>query len=397
MASFQSQIAFINDTIAHMVAWAGNSGTPATSGISYVLGTALGAGVLTKMADTYTAQWATALSVGAAALPNGQTVSGLNGTAFPAGVAPLPRAALASTNFMGVWQQGIYAVGNVVIWTPASSPSIGETGLTYICISPTTNTVGEIPSNTTYWSPYYMEIWEFTPGAGSLTPFYMKIEYGCSATAVADPMATVQFGTGYSVGASGYLTGNVTSTEYLFGTGVGATVGECDFASDGSNYLAMNLSRGIASVTSGPAILCVERSISGTTASAPVYNSNYITYVRGYAAVTNWAQQSLFLSGTPAVAVRVLYGNAPTLGGATASLIVNNTTPALPVFPLVGYCGNPMTALIVQQEADTTEGATQSCTVYGATHSYIMTVTAFAKGILGLGQATMAGVGVRFD
>jgi hypothetical protein len=56
-----------------------------------------------------------------------------------------------------------------------------------------------------------------------------------------------------------------------------------------------------------------------------------------------------------------------------------------------------MTILIAQQTVDTTEGAQQTCTVYGAVHNYMMTKTVFAQAIGGSGQTTSYGVGTRFD
>ena len=400
MSFYQSSIANnVNNTPALFVAWAGNSG--GNNGISYALAQV---GLTLQATDAYTAKWAADLTgtQTTSVLGSEHVIAPLNGSAFPTGVFPLGRTALASTHFnvngTTAYGSGSYIAGDVVTFTPAG----GNPGV-FICISPNTGSAqsptswagGTTTLNATYWQPYHMEIWEFTGGALALTPIYMKIEYGWSITAVADPMVTVQFGTGWSAGASGYLTGNVTNAEYWWAGGVGYSSTECDFTSDGSNYLAIQWARGNAGTTSGPSIFCMERSISGTATNAPIYNSSYLTYIRGCAAVTDWCQQSMFLSGSPSTCVRVLYGNAPTLGGATTSLIVNNTTPALPVFPLVGYCGNPMTVIAVQQEADTTEGAVQSITVYGTALNYIATKTAFAQGILGLGQTTMAGVLVR--
>jgi hypothetical protein len=383
MSKIQLSLAGSQATVAAFVGWAGNSG--ASQGISYALGQ-LG---FTLMADTYTAQWGNAISIGSGALPNATTVGALNGTAFPT-VSNTARTALASSNFLGAWVSGTsYIAGNVV------TSGSGSSALVYMCILAVSGSTAP-GSDATHWTPYYMEVWEFTGGSGSLTPFYLKIEYGNSTTATTDPLMFIQVGTGYSTGASGFLTGNVSLAEQCFnGSGTIAAT-ECDFAGDGSNYLAMNLFRGGAA-NPGPAIYAIERAISGTVSNAPVYNSAYVTYVKGYAAAGNWWQQSIFLSGTPVTAVRVNYANTMTLGAATASLIVNNTTPALPVFPLVGYSGNPMTVLIAQQEADSTEGTTQALTVYGASHNFIMTKTTFAQAFGGSGQTTSYAVGTRFD
>jgi len=390
MSKIQLSLAGSQASASAFVGWAGNSGS--SQGISYAL-SQLG---FTLTTDQYNANWASLLAMGSAALGTEHVVSPLNGSAFPT-VSATARQPLASSNFLGAWSSATsYVAGNVVTYTPS-----GGYACTFIAIASSTNQAPASYSsptttvNTTYWQVYSAEIWEFTGGSGSLTPFYMKLEYGYSTTAVTDPQMFVQFGSAYAAN-SGVLSGNVSLAEQCFsGSGTVAAT-ECDFAGDGSNYLAMNLFRGGAA-NPGPAIVACERSIAGQQSNAPLYTSDYVTYVKGYSAAGNWYQQSVFLSGTPATAIRVNYGNTLTLGAATATLIVNNTTPALPVFPLVGYCGNPLTVLVAQQEADTTEGTTQAATVYGASHNYILTKTTFAEAFGGSGQTSSYGVGTRFD
>ena len=380
-ARLQLSIPADNNTIADLRLWAGD-----VAGINFVL-TSLG---FTLQADTYTSQWANAVALGASALPN--LNSNLFGTTCFPTTTNLSRTALGSSNFKGAWVSGTsYVAGNVVLDSGAVESPPTASPLVWINFLATSGTT--VPRlDSTHWSPYFMEIWKT---GGLLTPIYMKLEYGCSATA-ANPQLSVQWGTGWASGSSGYLTGNVSLTEQMFnGSGtIGAT--ECDFCADGNNFFVANMFRGGAA-SPGPTIWGFERSINGQVSNAPNYTSDYLTYVKGFAAAGNWWQQTVYLSSSPATAVRVNYANTLTLGGATASLIVNNTTPAFPVFPLLGYCGNPMTILITQQVADTTEGAQQTCTVYGATHNYMMTKTTFAQSIAGSGQTTSYGTGTRFD
>ena len=234
----------------------------------------------------------------------------------------------------------------------------------------------------------------FPIATSPLTPVYMKLEYGCSATA-ADPQLSMQFGTGWSSSASGYLTGNVSLTEELFSGAGTIAATECDYCGDGGTFFVANMFRGGAA-NPGPAIFGWERSIAGLTASAPVYASTYITYLKGYSTAAQWWQQTLFLSGNPAVATRVNYANTITLGAQSSTLIVNGTSPALPVFPLAGYCGNPMTILVGMQTADVVEGTVITCTVYGRTNAYLLTKTTFAGGF-GWNSGTSYAVGTRYD
>jgi hypothetical protein len=374
MASrLQLSIPADNSSIADLRLWAGD-----VAGLGFVLST-LG---FTKQADTYTAQWANSITIGAAALPN--ISANLFGAIFPT-TTNLARSPLASTNFKGAWVTlTAYVAGNVVTDTTTAA-------LVYICILATSGATAPV-SDATHWSPYFMEIWKT---GGSLTPIYMKLEYGCSATA-ANPQLSIQWGTGWVSGSSGFLTGNFSLAEQLFSGSSTQAAAECDFCADGNNFFVANIFRG-AAANPGPTIFGFERSINGQVSLAPNYTNDYFTYIKGFSAAGNWWQQTVYMTGTPVTAIRVNYGNTITLGAATASLIVNNTTPAFPVFPLLGYCGNPMTILITQQQADTTEGAQQTCTVYGAVHNYMMTKTTIATAIGGSGQTVSYGTGTRFD
>lgn len=465
---YQASIACDNANIADFRIWAGDQ-----TGIAFVLAS-LG---FTKQADVYTAQWANAAAVGAAALP---TAGGnLIGATFSA-TTNASRTALVSTHFnlgtagASAWVSGhSYIVGDVVIDT-TTTPS---TPVVYICTTNTSSATAPqaLAAN---WSAYFMEIWGstntyaissvanavganttytgtfnigsfpvgstatisgFTDGttanngtytivsctattlvlansggvlqnptvvSGSpatfpvatspLTPVYIKMEYG-STTSTTIPMVMMQFGTTWTGStSSGFLSGNVSLTEQLFlGTAGTQAATECDFCGDGNTFFVAHMFR--AGAAPGPAIFGWERSISGLTASAPVYASTYLTYIRGYNAATTWWQQSLFLSGTPVTAIRVNYGNTLTLANTAQTLIVNATTPALPVFPLLGYCGNPMTILIAQNTTDSVEGGTITCTVYGRTNTYLLSKTTFCLAFGGSGQTVPYAVGIRFD
>lgn len=439
-----------NGSITNFLAW-----SSATAGISFAL-LSLG---FTKLADTYTAQWANAASAGASALPT--TAGGLaSATAFPT-TTTYSSSPLAGTHFLGTYSGATaYVAGDVVVYNP------GTGALVYINTSAST---GVAPTTTANWSPYYMEIWQSTnvgtvttvgnasggnttytispaaptgtfpvgqsittascgnaanngtftvvsynAGTGALVlnnasgvsgsslsgtatnglpVVYFKIEYGSYTTTVAQPAITLQWGTAYSAN-TGVLSGFTTNREVMGTTATnGASAFEMDFFGDGCNVLAMLLWRNGAStqIANG-----WERSIAGNVSNTPFYSTTYITFITGRTNTSgNWFQQSLFFSGTPIVSNRNSYAAGVNVA-AVGTLIVGGQTPVLPVFPLVGWVGNPMTMFVAFSVTDTVEGTTISTSVYGATHSYIMTKVANFATLFLSGSAT-TGIGMRFE
>lgn len=359
-----------NTSYADFKGWAGDViGSLGTgTGIAAAL-TTLG---FTKSSDTYNAPW-NAASV----IP--QNGGNLFGAAFPT-TASNARLQLAGSNFSGAWVSGsgVYVAGNVVT----------NGGVVYICISAISSSSTAPGSDTTHWSTYFMEIWSMV--ASGLTTVYIKLEYGGGATAT-NPQLSIQFSTGY-VANSGVLSGNVSTVEQCFvGTGV-ATSSECDFSGDGQNYFGMFMHRGNATHA---LIFGVERGISGQTSSAPVYSTTnqYITYAIGFPGVV-WHQCSLLLGAVGTVSsVRNAWLAVVNLFTA-GSQLVNNITPALPIFPLPGWCGNPMTILQGYSTTDSSEGVQITSSVYGATTTYLTTITAVAQKIGG--TASIYGVGLKW-
>src|SRR5208337_1756812 len=140
-----------------------------------------------------------------------------------------------------------------------------------------------------------------------------------------------------------------------------------------------------------------ERGISGQAAGAPVYSTTnqYITYLVGFTGPI-WHQQSLFLGGGLGtnLSIRNAWATVPVIFSA-GTQIVNNITPALPVFPLVGWCGNPLSGVQAYSVTDSTEGATIVSTVYGTSANYLTSINAFI-GQLG-GTASIYALGLKWQ
>jgi hypothetical protein len=392
---FQSTVDVTLSSFAVFKAWAGDitAALGTGTGISAALQT-LGftrnvGGSGTGGLDKYQAIWDNGTTVGAAALPTSAGSLGISGTPaqFPA-ITSMAGLQLAGTHFKGqIVNSTLYSLGDVVIDTTTAK-------MTFLCTtSLTTGAPYTAPNaDATHWSPYWMEIWKMA--ATGLTDIYIKFEYGCTATAVR-PQISFQMGTGYVVDA-GVLSGNVTPREvFTFGS-AGSTALECDFFGDGQNVFGMILARG-STLAPFPFILLFERSISGQVSNAPVYTSTYVSYFKGSAdsaIVTNsWWSGALFTTGAVQSATR---NNAfatisvPTFASETQ--ITNGLTPAFPIFPMVGFVGNPMTAGICMVAIDTVEGALVQVTVYGALHTYMTTKVTL---VLQIGNGSNSSLGVN--
>lgn len=412
-----------------------------TNFLSWAQGVSLGMAALgfTKQADTYTANWTSASSIGNSACP---TVAGSpTGAAFPTTSAS-GRAQLSSANFLGAWSSTTsYTAGNAVTLTVNSEPLVyicilasapttiqsvssvsAGVSVTYGCSAATTSIfpVGALvtvsgfsthPANngtfavlsvvastsvtlantnastgtesggtykaavqpmgysvsngyvltSTYWSPYYMEVWK----SGGGTPFYVKIEYGCGGSGASN--MTVQLGYTYSTGSSGYFTGQfgAVGAQQVAGAGSSTTNATTYMSSDGSNYLGI-----VAFVNGGVNAMAwfTERQISGTVASAPVYGSQYMSTVWVYAGSPS--TQALPASGSiPVSNASVQCG--PNNFSTTASQIFEGSTPLGPTFVNYGYVTNPLTVITSISQADALSYGVVSGLVYGTTHKYL--------------------------
>lgn len=445
-----------NDTYAHFRLWAG------TGGVSEGLAGALSTLGFTKQSDTYTAQWANGATIGdtarssaagnlfGAAFPSTTTRqrAGLAGSHFKgAWVASTSysvgdvvtdtttaqivfictsatSSATAPINLVANWSpywMEIWATTHVGTVTTVANASGGNTTYT---ISPIVNkgvfpvgasitfaSCGNAANNGTFTVVSYdnttglLVVNNASGVAGSslsgtatnaLTKFYIKIEYGCTSTQ-ANPELAIQIGNAYSAN-TGVIngSGNFTVVEQVINGTASAVANDMVFSGDGCNYFGTILWRANTSNDCG---YFLERSISGTTANAPVYNNAYVTYISvAHSAGIAVAQCSLFLSGGTQTSIREPQGahtvSFPT--NSVVSLSVGGKVPVFPVFPMVGYVGNPMTVVVTMGGPDAVENTTITANVYGASHSYLETKTATFNGF-GTGIAAAWGVGMRFE
>lgn len=250
------------------------------------------------------------------------------------------------------------------------------------------------------------EIWKNSADPYFATlPIYFKIEYGTTNIPNGGPALRVQCGTGSD--GSGTLTGTSMAATNLYATNSGVTnkgssTINCYFHGDGSgSRLAMFL---WADDTSGAAQTAwgYERSldINGN------YTGQYFTWVvgqHGFSAPV-WSQNSIFAansvfgSGTPTNTFLGV-GGLSTYIGSVSLIAMGRGFPLLPIFPVVGFVGNPMTIFIGIASGDvalvnSNKYVTfQKSALYGQTLTYI---TSASNPFSRLTRNNLCG-GMRYD
>jgi len=229
-----------------------------------------------------------------------------------------------------------------------------------------------------------------------LPAYYFKFEYGNQSTSV--PSFAFQIGTAItttgalnSSGLRGFreiITLDVT-------TASGASTFETDFYADATPGLAGGkfamLGWRTATATSAQIYLGWERSKD----NFGVDTGLYMTYLWSSALASSWKQSSVFATGSTNFGTRTTVNALSIFMGNNASLQVGNNIPVAPVFPSVGYFGNPITIFLGLAIQDTNEGVAFVTTVYGASHTYIMTKV--ASGASDFSSTNDSGLAMRWE
>ena len=129
----------------------------------------------------------------------------------------------------------------------------------------------------------------------------------------------------------------------------------------------------------------------------------YVTFLLQGNSGTNpiSAAQTLFKPSTGTVFPAALYTSTtsatnpvwPALSvyPSLSSLSVNGLLPALPIFPLVGYVGNPLLGAVCFKSGDCFEGGLANAYVYGSIHTFLTTNTGLGTNI------SNGGIGIRWE
>lgn len=227
----------------------------------------------------------------------------------------------------------------------------------------TSGSIGSLPN----WSAVALptsittnyEVWKANDASASTTPIYIKVEYGATSTTI---QIRITVGTGSSgAGAiTGATIGPIIITNNTTYANNGSTSIPC-FASGTAGEIRFIMWQGNATYDT---IFGIERSKD----SSGNVTTGYFTFLCCCAPGTNANQQTILGS-----LVTLKETNIITFTSTTGTMNFNGTTAAAPVFPLVGFIGNPMLGFASALAADVGEGATVTVSIYGSNHTYLAT------------------------
>jgi hypothetical protein len=307
----------------------------------------------------------------------GWPIVSLTSTTITINTASSPRADIASTAVTAGTGEPVYIGGN-----SNSTQSINDCvlygGELY---EATVNTAAGIHGtanqpglNTSNWKRVYWEIWTSADSLSSTNKLYLKLQYGTQLTSGNYPIVYLYFGTatdGNTNISQNMNWGTTNPVSSVAGSATivttGAALWESDFSGSSGRFSAI-VWRGYNAAVPSPAFcINIERShdSSGNDTDA------YWTIVTAFASTTN-LQQSIFKAGTGGPGVLEV-NNVSTIKtiACVNNQNINNSVCVLPIFPVVGFVGNPMYNMIALKNGDAFEGAFLSVTLYGSSHTYL--------------------------
>ncbi len=228
-----------------------------------------------------------------------------------------------------------------------------------------------------FWYAYNYEVWVSNGPLSAISPIYLKIVYGGTSTGVGPGII---FAIGTACNGAGVITGNYIDpgiqgyAEYNLTTnsaGTGATTYECDFSGDADNFRMIMWRTSSAACSA----LVIDR-------GRDLYGSGLATYWTACwsynlsGARTEAYQQTIFQAGA---GNRGGYTNGngwiiPFFIGSNTTVNTGNSNgqiPALPIFPVVGFLGNPLLGAVMFKNGDVAEGAFINVVFFGTSHTYL--------------------------
>ena len=242
-----------------------------------------------------------------------------------------------------------------------------------------------------------VEIWQ---NNDSILPnMFIKIRYGSSNNATPAPAIAIQCGTGSD--GSGNLTGTGMAEQTMMsGTvaGQGSNVYFNSFFSGNGvgGRLAMML---YSDFSSGSCGFMVERSRDNTGVATTAYFT-WITFNHGYS-TSLVRQNSIFGSGS------VMGASTPTatlVGCCTITLqnvseVGSAGIPIFPIYPVVGYVGNPITSFVELNPNDVVNnnGTLITSQLYNTSMKYLLHQGNVSSGFDTITGIAFSAVGMRYD
>jgi hypothetical protein len=255
----------------------------------------------------------------------------------------------------------------------------------------------------TKWKRVVVDLFTSNDTLSSTNKLYLRVQYGMNTTSGDFPYIYIWAGTasdGNTNISQNMFWGTTTPVAILTNSSVttGAALWESNF-SGASGRFSMVLWRGYSAQAASPAtILVIDRSkdSSGNDTDA------YWTIIWCSSNSTD-GTVSIFKAGTGGVSQLEFNSSGSflhTINTSSSTLSINNSVCILPIFPLVGYVGNPLLGAFSMRTGDVAEGAILSATLYGTTHTYLLSkvgnTTSGGPACFGPGTGT-GGIGLRWE
>ena len=333
--------------------------------------------------------------------------------------------AQATVTYKGAWSNASVTYSTNDIVTSAGATWICRSGYTTSSTSPTPE--NEVTAaSTIHWVLYPFEVWK----SANTPTIYLKFEYGGNASAFTQvPVVRVTVGTSddtngnLGTGANQQKTGAINlpnTTATLVGN-----LGEylpCYFSGDSSNRFSMMMfaSGEAFGQASSPLFFTIERSLDNTgayyTTQSGAVTPYWTAIWAGYSdfqniqSIINTTGSTWILNNVDTAMTTLCSDLSHTIApedgvtGSTGSGSGNASVPAFPIWPLVGWVGNPMTSAMSFKvgatatpvgSGDAPGYAEYTAEMYGVTHTYMGFRSNFQT--FGGGVTTNNGLGMRFD
>lgn len=274
-------------------------------------------------------------------------------------------------NFTVVDCAGVGSVGTMFTFTNASGVTESHSATVISRTDPSTSS-GLI---TPLWAPYYYEIWKTNDALSATCPIYLRLVYFTQNSALngtgTQSMPRLLFSVGTRV-VNGFLAGNTlnganSAIELTIAPGSsagGSSTFENDFSGDAGSF-SMHMWRNRSSATW---TFVIDRGKNSGGTSIDTYFTVLSVYNSG-----SRIQQQLFKQAAGTRCPDAVDNYWETINGGATSYAQNGLVPAFPIFPIIGYLGNPLLQAVTIPTGDSTaDGEQISVSVYGAAHTYMV-------------------------
>lgn len=227
----------------------------------------------------------------------------------------------------------------------------------------------------TKWKRVVADLFVSNDSLSSTNKMYVRLQYGMTTTGGDFPYIYIYAGS--SSDGSTNITqnnfwGSTTPVSMVSGSSVsttGPTPWESNFSGTSGRF-SMIMWRGYNISASSPGlVLIIDRSKDNSGNDTDAYwtliwcNGNSVN-----------GSVSIFKPGTGTIGQFELNANTAihTINVGSVSFSLNNSLCIFPVFPMVGFVGNPLLGAISLRNQDAFEGAVMQATLYGTAHTYLL-------------------------